>query len=520
MGKDNKKKDWPIYAIFGLFFILILFQFLQVGIYYDDYGYYCLNYCVPTVHYGHLYSFAELFSFLREHYFAVSGRLPYFFLWLSLYKIGGLLLVRIICAVIVTGIMFFLYRISAKDKPLWQKIVAALLIILSFGLISQRLHQHGTYWNVAFFLYYTPILFLLVFSLLFKQLQKKDNSGKAAAWKIVFAGICIFLSSWAFESWTVAVSAICMVLFCVGCIKKRGFAFREFLFLLLAVAGTVILFCSPGIMERARTTNGDVGLFLRIRSSIALAFSILYADYMRFILIAVFGSSAMLVFAGLKRKKNIIDLLCALILLPALALEIISSSLLGRITLGSVPGLVFGGLVAMAALIPPLRFFLTEKKTEAIIPVLTGTFSVLALAGVASFPERVIIPFVFCAFVIIPEGVNEFSGVLSEKNKKTGVIFAFLLVVILSVPSLWNAAHIFNGYRVNHKVNAINEKILETSAEEIQNGKNIESIYLMKYEESKEQYASTMLYQQESTWFKNMITGYYGIPDEVEIIYK
>ena len=90
-----------------------------------------------------------------------------------------------------------------------------------------------------------------------------------------------------------------------------------------------------------------------------------FPDYMRFILIAVFGSSAMLVFAGLKRKKNMIDLLCALILLPALALEIISSSLLGRITLGSVPGLVFGGLVAMAALIPPLRFFLTEKKTEA-----------------------------------------------------------------------------------------------------------------------------------------------------------
>ena len=94
----------------GLFFAA---QFRLVNVYFDDYGYYSMNYGAETItHLGTEYSLAELLSFLRAHYDGANGRLLYNFVWLSLYMIGKLPLVRLGAALVVTIALFLLERIA------------------------------------------------------------------------------------------------------------------------------------------------------------------------------------------------------------------------------------------------------------------------------------------------------------------------------------------------------------------------------------------------------------------------
>ena len=86
MKKRMKHLQMIQFMIIVLFFVILFLQFRLVGVQYDDYGYYSLNYGASTPHYGYQYTFKELIRFLKEHYYGANGRLLYFAIWLILFK--------------------------------------------------------------------------------------------------------------------------------------------------------------------------------------------------------------------------------------------------------------------------------------------------------------------------------------------------------------------------------------------------------------------------------------------------
>ena len=126
--QENKRKSTLVFGIFFINFLLLWLQFQNVSIYYDDYGYYSLSYGISNWQGSLPYTFTwgELFQFLYKHYFLANGRLLYFFLWLSLYKIGGLAFVQLGAAIITNASLYMIYKVINIKKK-WIPIVLYLL---------------------------------------------------------------------------------------------------------------------------------------------------------------------------------------------------------------------------------------------------------------------------------------------------------------------------------------------------------------------------------------------------------
>ena len=510
-------KAWPYYVLFGVLFVILLLQFLNVGIYYDDYGYYSLNYGMQTVHMGHEYSMSELWAYLGEHYVSISGRLLYFFLWLTLFKIGGLKLVQIAAAVIVTAIFVLASFLGKQETDRKSNFAKAAILCLCFGLIPQNLHQHGTFWFAAFFHYYTPLIPMLLFADIYEK--KRDKTEKTSVLTVIILCILILISSWSFESWSVACSVMSILLFAARLVKTRKFPIVELLCFVSSLAGTLLLLKSPGMVERAKDSFEGLDFLHRARRSIAAVYSICFSANMRIFLLVILASACVIGVTLFIQRKGVLDLICAVISGVAFLLECAGSVILGKIILWKWPGLIIGALIIIAVFYPFVRESLRKQAVSKIIVIATGVLSVMALSGVAGFPNRVILPFVVCSFLLPAEAIQLLCEQFADKKTLKAVVLCGSVVAIL-IPSAFNWVRIAKGYKLNAVINAENERRLIQASDEIKDGADTEEIILLRYTTGFDNYASMMLYQQENNWFNGMITEYYDIPDYVKIKYE
>lgn len=149
----KKRYSALTYFIFFLTGIFLIMQFSQVMIYFDDYGYYSLNYGVLSSHRGSEYTFVELFRFLKAHYILVNGRVLYFGIWLIVYKLFGIVGVQLCAGLTVWTILYLFWALVKRHRRLvaMDSTIAAMIVCSLYWLVSITVHQYGTYWFAAFF---------------------------------------------------------------------------------------------------------------------------------------------------------------------------------------------------------------------------------------------------------------------------------------------------------------------------------------------------------------------------------
>ena len=509
------KKEWKTIAVFAAFFVIMLIQFKNVGIYYDDYGYYSLSYCVKTPHVGHDYTFSQLSSFMREHYSIVNGRFIQFFLWLSLFKIGGLGLVRFAAACTVTAIMYLLYSLTGDEESKFPGMLRALIVCGAWFCIPLEIHRHGTYWFVAFFLYYLPLITIVVFSKLYVSYKERTSPAMA-----VLLGIMIFVTSWSTENLSVACVAMMGLLFLIKTVSKKKFAVCEAFYTLSAALGTVALLLSPGIIQRAKESAAGTDLPHRVKNSITYVFFNLFADSMKLYMTTLMVSALVIAVYLYRKYGKKLDLFNFLLLIPVAIIEAVKPLLFHDAIVLHIAGLMGSIVIAGLTMLPAFRFYILSHRYSSAIVLGTGALSVMALSGVPSFPERVFIAFIVCSFVVICDAFSLAYEMLSGQKKALARPIFIVLLLAFLIPSTINFARIFVGYSVNNTINCENDLRLKEASERIKSGEKLSEIRLIRFSENNDKYATIMLYEQPGNWFMGMIQDYYEIPRDVQLIYE
>ena len=158
----NSIKKYKIPLIFGIFFLLVLFQHQFLHLYHDDYGYASLSYAYTLEGAnGHSNNLAQILQFLIGHYNVWGGRILFFFIECILLNLS-LPLFRIVQSIIITLIFYFIYKITYNIIKK-HKTKIALLSCACYGLIQFQTFKSGIFWVTASVLYVFPVLFMFLF---------------------------------------------------------------------------------------------------------------------------------------------------------------------------------------------------------------------------------------------------------------------------------------------------------------------------------------------------------------------
>ena len=503
MKKRMKHLQMIQFMIIVLFFVILFLQFRLVGVQYDDYGYYSLNYGASTPHYGYQYTFKELIRFLKEHYYGANGRLLYFAIWLILFKLGGLHAVQISASLIVTIIWYLLCKIalSTDDKKSNFTIYGTVILCLCYGSMSIQIHQHGTYWFAAFFIYYMPIVATELFILCYEKYYKK------LTWTNMMILIpLVFASAWSGETWSVGTVSLMLVLTVEAFWTKKQFILKHILLFGTSVAGLFLLLNSPGIQLRAGDRQWGLSSILtfgeRMKDVFSLFFSGVNIFYFLFVLTACF---LLAVICYIKRQR-LLDLICAFGIVVWEILVYIDCRILHQYYL----------LVLITILIPVCRYYYFKADRKRNMLLFTAFMSMASLLAVPTVTYRIFIPFEVCSFLLVFDACYELYAYTKKGSyrKIAGVIFWFYCLG-MSVISIKNYAGIYDGYKENAFINQYNEQAFLQAKDDLKQGKKVTSVYLKKY--PNDSYAATTLYQEP--WFKEYIDYYFELPSELEYIY-
>ena len=114
--------------------LLIFVQHHYIYIYFDDYGYASLSYAGFDNHAGMQYGLSDILQFLKFHYFNWGGRILYFFFEIVILRVGGLPLIQLIQALIITSIIMVSAKITANLTKACPCKCTALAMVL-YGMI-------------------------------------------------------------------------------------------------------------------------------------------------------------------------------------------------------------------------------------------------------------------------------------------------------------------------------------------------------------------------------------------------
>ena len=520
MPAGNKWEKLTIAAIFAVTAVCLLAQFSQVMIYYDDYGYYSLSYGVEPFHSGPKFTFAELFRFLKEHYVGANGRLLYFGLWLTIYKIAGLAGVQVGAAMTVLCVLLLIWKVVQHGQKQGAAL-SALVVCSLYWLLSATMHRQGTYWFAAFFLYVASVVPFLLFCLLY--FRKTDSQYKL--WKKVLMTILLFCAAFAQEQW--GLTMVLLALMLIACAKADNcLRFMNLGFLAAAVAGAGILFFSPGLWERASRTEVSDSLLQQIVINIKKAVGQFFWMDSRLILIALF--LALFFICGYLWNKDTVKWAR---IMDAISMVVYGGLILIYATRNPVwmtafstsdPPirylLVAGGICVftiMLTLIQVTRYYLVQQNRMCLILFYTAFASIACLGGVSDQPIRLLIPPTLVLFVLITQGVCESRNFFA--NRRYGQVLCALVVFCVVVTGAKNGLQIYNGYSENKAIHEYNDAVFQQAAQDIAQGKTIERISLKKLPEPI--YSCDMVYDPGVEFMKFWMCSYYEIPYEVEFVY-
>ena len=153
---DYLNKNKFVISLFFIIFILLAFQHSVISMYFDDYGNASLSYSywVSNVD-GTNYTIPQLLEWAGHIYNNWGGRIFYAIFFIIPLLKHGIKAYMFVQTFVITGIIFFMYKIIKYYKSKKQKYLSIVPIILFilYTCIDLSYLRHGIYWASASVLY-------------------------------------------------------------------------------------------------------------------------------------------------------------------------------------------------------------------------------------------------------------------------------------------------------------------------------------------------------------------------------
>ena len=489
---------------FILLFAYLVLQYSKVSIFYDDYGYLSLSYgyTVQTVE-GHHFTLGQLMEFISAHYSYVNGRLLYTFLYLICYLAGGLTMVRLMMACIVTADVYLAYRLVCKFHKLdgGKRVLLAAFCCLLFGTVGVLIQRQGSYWYAASFTYLTPCIPLLILmNLLYEPPEKRSSPGS-----VVLLCALAFASGFSQEQWFVAAMTGIFGMMAVRWYQTKKMPLWDLVYAGCALAGGLLIILSPAAVGRLHSESNagfsQIGLVDKVVGNTRVILDMFFGPqnplYLKLLLVCLF---LMVCWLLETRKGN--RIVHGIYLAYTAAMIMWSATIVVNRYMFLAGFLVFTvGEVSY--------FYYVKKQALGELLFLMGVMSLACMAVVPELPNRIIMQFILLSFVLM----GDILACYLEQWNMSVVLLMVLLAGCFSIP---NMKEMYRGYAVNYQVLSSNEKII---LEAVEHHKPGEAVELILRQEPDMRYGNEMVYQEQFSYMIYWMREYYQIPNEITLKY-
>lgn len=521
-NKNYKIQEWAIRIVFVTSFLLVYLQLENVYFYFDDFGYRSLTYR-GLVDSGDIQDgFFKIIEFLKNHYLYWGGRILYFFIGILLMQ--DLFWMRLIQAMIITGIFYLCYRIVIWSNKKKSILLAAILPIVSYMLLEKNIMADTAYWFTASVLYVFPIFFVLLGVILYHDVCFGDNpilvTSLTKKKKCVIL-VILFVASFSQEQISSAMVAMIFALTVEFIWKHRRIYKMQILSNIVVWIGFLLLLLCPGNAVRMETSQGR-----SLIQNVGTVLSILGADNQKNITMIFFACAVCCNFYLGKKATSkwfrllnygiatgIIGLLIIMVWYQVgcvSAIQVVLSYIYPNYK--KVYAYVLESAVLLIILFQVLLWYLRYRKNSFICYLIGGALGALVVACVS--PD-VAIRTVFPYYLLIISFISDVVSWTGEKirNRKVWIRNVGIVIGVFFISvSVLNYQYILIGYHTNSYVEEENMKRLSNYWEYVD-----EKGVIDLYKHSDDSFSNVMPYMDGYSWVEGYIRNNYHIPSEYVI---
>lgn len=506
---------------FVIFFTLILRQYLLVYMYYDDYGFASLSYSYTLEGInGTDYNLFQLIQFLYHYYINWGGRVLSFGIEALMLK-ESVLVMQVFMAVVVTGTMYFSYKLMTVEKEvsLFEKIFRAISICGLFGLLHIGLLRDSYYWYTSAVIYVMPFL-AYTMAVYFYRLNMFDdnkivkNKYFNIAFKI-FTALLFFIASFSQEQIAISMIVIVASLIIIKYIISKKISKWDVINLAFVLLGTIGVVFAKGNYQRMDEHNFfyNTPVLERTISNIDSVFYEILGTKFIYLMEAYIMSIILLVIVKLiKNYGNRIVNTIFLFINLFIAYEMIFEekkiySLVENFTSEKIRIVVLMIYIIFLSY-EILEYFFIEKRYIISMIYIASLCTIGSLAFIPTITVRCYTPFTILSFIIITESAASILEVMKDNRIK--YIFSIIILFLLCSFSYNNYSLVYDGYLQNEESNKYNDKILR----EISLDKDIKKVKLKKL--PNEICANILPYTEGNKYVEVWMKEYYDIGKKVK----
>ena len=407
MEKDMKNKYF-CYIVLALFLFALLFQMMNVTLYFDDYGYLSLTYhkLGAGVNNGR-YILINILQFLYNHYMNVGARVLYFFIFLVLGRID-----ISVMRLAQTAIIFFIIYIFAhhnKFCPYSVLTLVALYMALPLVIMSD-----GAYWFSASILYVFPMLPFLVGSILLIKTAIDSDKLTNCQKRIMY--VSLFFASFSQEQISCATVFVLFICVALNMLRRRSIKLDSEIStaLVITLIGFLLIVLCPG--SRIRAAENQLPLLERIvKHSNSVILNLYHASGNVFQFPLIIITAFMGIFLYRKKAANIVYMLINTVLsafLLFVSFKYYSGVYNGLATLTHYNWIVVRSVLYIYTLVIAVTVFYYCRYKKSLTELILFGGGIVSLAVIiaapSAMPSRACLPYYIIRF---GQGVKAYAYV-------------------------------------------------------------------------------------------------------------
>ncbi|MBA4688375.1 MAG: hypothetical protein H2184_14575 [Candidatus Galacturonibacter soehngenii] len=525
LKKENIIKYIPL-SPFIIFFILIIFQYLNVFIYFDDYGFASLSYSnsIEGVN-GLNYNLSQLLKFLYLYYMDWGGRVISFGTEALLLK-NGVIVMQIAMAITVTLILFFTYKIINiyNNKNKW---FTSLFLCGLFGLIHIGMLRDSFYWYTSAVIYVMPFMpYLIGIYFYSNQIQTqvnenlKSNNSRLLLIKNILIAFILFIASFSQEQVSISLSFVVIALVVYQYISTKKIHLWDYVNLITTIVGTLLVVFAPGnrkrMEEKIEFYNTPI-----IQRTVANVDSILKEvfgyKFLYIMAVYILALLALGVLMMIKRQGN--KIINAIFIIVNLILTIvyfiikepIYAYLENKVSKGVLMILLLCYITFIIFQIT--SYYIGCKKYILLIVFWASMCTISSMTFIPAITIRCYVPFVILSFGIITSLASDFVNEI-----KYGFVIGVIGLFILLPFSYKNYSIIYDGYKANYGYHIQNDNELKNASKKIKEGNQIKHVTLQKLNNTI--CSNIMQYEEGAEFIKVWMCEYYDLPQEIKFVWN
>lgn len=484
--------------VWGVFFLYLIFQYQQVFLYYDDYGYMSMTYGYDYRNSGSSNRIYNILNWVYHSYFDVNGRIFSNILLVLSANLGGLEFMRIIMPICICMVYYFIIKIIDSTTNCKSGWLRNLLILTTYGLFSIDVCKYGMYWFAAAYGYVIPVLFFLILIYIYRKPGRIN---------------CIFQFALTFILCISSEQAIAMTIIWIisnnvaDFISEHKVKSKYLSLFIVSIIGCAIFIGSPASRSRLVSSGtyekSFLGSLIQNISNMMLDIKCLgLAMQCALIFSLLYACISLLHKTG--RKINILGIIYSGVIFT---LNIFHGCQVVQIKQSLYISFWFI-LIIMLFIYGFWLCIMSDLRVALAFLSMYASMGVMVLMPYT--PMRTFIPFIFL-FIL-------FGGFLFTALEGRFIkVSALVCIGALAISSVKNIATIYKGYHENVQVLTLNHSLLEQASDKIEKGMEIDCIYL--YKMVNENYCGQQPYDDSISYMLFWYDNYYGIPYDTKYVF-